>query len=95
MLDQIISEAIEVWDADVHCQFLKDIIPLIELYEVEEDDDWLDKIVAEEDVTNVRLIQTVYLISKISETHAGILASFKAKFPKLYLKMETLNYAST
>ena len=35
-LDQEINEFLEFWDGDQMCAFLRDIIPLFELFDVEE-----------------------------------------------------------
>lgn len=42
----------------------------------------------EEDKTNVRLIRTVYLMSKIAESHAGTLVTIKVRFKDLWKRME-------
>ena len=68
--------------------FLRDIIPLFELYDVEQEDDWVADAVGDEDTRNVRLIRTVYLISRIAEFHAGKLSSMKIRFREIYLRME-------
>lgn len=87
-LEQQINEALNCWDCSHQIAFLRDIIPLFELYDVEDEDDWVKDAVGEEDERNVRLIRTMYLVSKIAENHAGALVNFKVRFPKLYLKME-------
>lgn len=71
------------------CDFLRDIIPLFDLYDVEDDSDWVKDAVGEEDLQNVRLIRTVYLVSRIAEFHAGVLASLKINFKDLYKRMES------
>ena len=53
------------------CKFIEDVFPLLELYDEDEDDDWVKKEVGEENTRNVRIIRTVYLISKFAERHAG------------------------
>lgn len=68
--------------------FLRDIIPLFELYDVEQEDDWVADAVGDEDTRNVRLIRTVYLISRIAEFHAGKLASMKIRFRDIHRRME-------
>jgi len=68
--------------------FLRDIIPLFELYDVEQEDDWVADAVGDEDTRNVRLIRTVYLISRIAESHAGKLASIRIRFSDIYRRME-------
>lgn len=90
-LKETINEALEFWDCTQMIAFLKDIIPLFELYDVEDEDDWVKEAVGESNERNVRLIRTIYLVSIIAERHAGALAAFKMKFPKIYLKMEKEN----
>lgn len=87
-IENQINQALELWDCKRQIAFLEDIIPMLELYDVDEDDDWVKNAVGESNERNVRLIRTIYLISKIAENHCGTLASFKIRFPNLYLKME-------
>ena len=68
--------------------FLLDVIPIIELYNVEEDDDWVENSVGKDDVQNVRLIRTVYLMSRIAEFHAGMLSTMKVRYRDLWKRME-------
>lgn len=70
---------------------MRDIIPLFELYDVEDEDDWVENAVGKENERNVRLVRTVYLVSRIAEFHAGKLCNLKIKFPNLHNKMEKLN----
>jgi hypothetical protein len=70
------------------CRFLRDIIPLFELYDVEDENDWVKEAVGESNERNVRLIRTVYLVSRIAEFHTGVLASLKMNFKDLYKRME-------
>lgn len=90
-IEDQINEALDFWDCKKQIAFLRDILPLFELYDVEDEDDWVKEASGEENERNVRLIRTVYLISKIAESHAGSLASFRMKFPKLHEKMELIS----
>lgn len=87
-LEQEINEFLDIWGADQMCAFLRDIIPLFELYDVEEQEDWLKDAVGEDNERNVRLIRTVYLMSRIAEAHTGKLADLKIRFKDLYRRME-------
>lgn len=87
-LEQEINEFLEKWDSDQMCAFLRDIIPLFDLYNVEDDSDWVKDAVGEESTTNVRLIRTVYLVSRIAEFHAGVLSTLKINFKDLYKRLE-------
>lgn len=87
-LEEEINKFLERWDCDHMTAFLRDIIPLFELYDVENEDDWLLDVVGEEDERNVRLIRTVYLVSKIAENHSGILAHIRINHKRLWERLE-------
>lgn len=87
-LEEEINNFLDVWDCEQLCSFLKDIIPLFELYDVEDEDDWVKDAVGEEDERNVRLIRTVYLVSRIAEFHASKLCTIKINFKDIYKRME-------
>jgi len=85
--DQINDCASYIFEDKV-VNFLYDIIPLFELYDVEDDSDWVEEAVGEENQVNVRALRTVYLMSKIAEKQAGFLVSIKTQYPRLWLKMK-------
>ncbi len=89
-IEQEINDFLESWDCKQQIAFLRDIIPLFELYDVEDEDDWVEKKVGgdEENVRNVRLIRTVYLVARIAEFHAGKLCSINVNFRNLWKRME-------
>jgi hypothetical protein len=88
-LEQEINEFLNYWDLKQMQDFFRDIIPLIDLYNIpEEQEDWVEKAVGEDNVSNVRLIRTVYLISRIAEFHAGKLVGVKMNFKNIYERME-------
>lgn len=84
-LNQEINEFLKEWDIDEMSRFLKNVIPLIENYDL--DEDWLkDK--NEEDEINVRYIRTVYLLSRIADLHASKLCRLNVQFKNLWKRME-------
>jgi hypothetical protein len=83
-----INDFLAIWDSQAMVNFLRDIIPLFELYDVEEEDDWVKNEVGEDNERNVRLIRTVYLISKISMQYSGKLSLLKMRFRDLWSRME-------
>ena len=87
-LEQEINAFLEIWDCKKLCAFLRDIIPLFELYDVEDEDDWVKDAVGAEDERNVRLIRTVYLLSRIAQFHAGPLCRTNIEFKNLWERME-------
>jgi len=89
-LEEEINHFLDRWDYKEQIQFLQDIVPLVELYNVDEDDDWVEKAVGGdiENVRNVRLIRTVYLMSKLAEFHAGKLCMINIEFKNLWKRIE-------
>lgn len=87
-VEELIEGFVIDFDVDRLVKFLSDIIPLVELYAVEEGKDWVIQEVGELNERNVRLIRTVYIMSKIAENHSGMLASIRARYPRLYEKIQ-------
>lgn len=87
-IEEEIDQFLQEWDCDQQMDFLRDIIPLFELYDVEDEDDWVRDAVGAENERNVRLIRTVYLVSKIAEMHSRKLCWINVKFKNLWKRME-------
>src|ERR1700722_16802691 len=87
-LETEVNDAINFWGIDKHTDFLEDILHILEIYGFQTKE-WIDLPMEEEQIT-VRLIETIYMISKIADKHAGALASFKMTFPKLHERMEKI-----
>ncbi|HJT86082.1 MAG TPA: hypothetical protein VJ697_16505 [Nitrososphaeraceae archaeon] len=66
--------------------FYNDTKDLIELYEDEHD--LLKKEMGEENERSVRMIRTIYLVSRIAEYHSGRLCSLKVNFKDLWKRLE-------
>lgn len=89
-IEEEINEFLQVWDCDQQVDFLRDIIPLFELYDVSDEDDWVKNAVGEDNERHVRLIRTVYLVSRIAEFHAGPLCRINVGFKNLWKRMENI-----
>lgn len=89
-LDQEINAFLDDWDCRNLCSFIKDVIPLIELYCVDEGDDWVQKNLDSdsEETNTVRLVRTAYLLSWIAERHAGSICMIRSKYPDLWKRIE-------
>ena len=87
-LEYEINEFLQEWDVDEMRDFFKLVEPLIELYDISEKEDWVEDEVGEEDVRNIRLIRTVYLISRISERFAGRFVGLNIKFKNFWKRLE-------
>jgi len=87
-LEEELNDFLEYWDVKKLKEFFRDVTPLLDLYNVEEENDWVKEAVGEENERNVRLIRTVYLVSKIAEFHAGKLCSINVEFRNLWKRLE-------
>lgn len=87
-LEDQINAFFEYWDCDKNMALLRDIEPLLRLYDVDEGDDWLKKEVGEEDERNVRLIKTAYLVSRLVDLHVSEFISIKYDFKDLWKRIE-------
>lgn len=90
-LEHEINEFIACWGCSEIIEFLRSIIPLFELYDVEDETDWVKKEVGEEHADTVRFARTVYLMSKIADRHSAKLCTLKAEFRGLWQRMEQVN----
>lgn len=87
-IEQQLADMLLDFPADDLTRFLKDIIPLFELYDVEDESDWVEQEVGSEAVNNVRVLRTFYLISRIADFHSGMLVRIKMRHYGLWEKME-------
>ena len=87
-LDLEINQFIDEWDSDNLTALLTACLPLVELYYVDEDQDWVKDAVGDEETRTIRIIRTAYLISKLADMHAGKLSLMKAKYKDLWRRME-------
>lgn len=87
-MEEEINLFLESWGSKEMINFLNDVIPVLELYNVDENDDWVKTAVGEENERNVRLIRTVYLISRLAESHAGKLSLINMRFKGLWKRIE-------
>lgn len=81
---------LEMWGYEDNVQFMRDIIPIFDLYNVDEESDWVREETGgdQEHVNNVRLIRTVYLMSKIAAHHAGSFCRLNIEFRDLWKRMD-------
>lgn len=68
--------------------FFTDVMPLIDLYYVTDDQDWVKDAVGAANEKEVRIARTVYLASKIADFHSGKFAYLKMKYKGLWSRME-------
>lgn len=89
-LEDEINEFLAYWDCEQMQSFIRDIMPLCELYDVEAETDWVADAVGQDDERNVRLLRTVYLLSRLAENHAGRLSTLKMNYKNLCSRMESI-----
>ena len=87
-LEDEINEFLESWDCRQQIEFLRDMVPLFELYDVDNEDDWVRASVGMDNERNIRLIRTVYLVSRLAAFHAVTLCSINVHFKDLWKRME-------
>lgn len=85
---ETINKALDFWTCSDQLKFMKEVVALFRLYDVDEENDWVEEIVGTEDLQNVRLMRTMIIISRIAEFHGTTLFNFKLHFPNLYKEME-------
>jgi hypothetical protein len=88
-IEQEINAFFEEFGREDMLELLKQMFHVFELYDVDEDNGWLKDCIANvDDIENIRMIRTIYLLSKISDLYAGKLCLLKTKFKDLWRRME-------
>lgn len=91
-LEDKINAFLADWHHKDMLDFLKECGEIFFLFDVDENDDWVKKEIdpssTETDVANVRLIRTIYLVSKMADLYAGKLCNLKMNHPKLWKELE-------
>jgi hypothetical protein len=77
-----------IWDLSSLQGLLSELYEIYALYDVDEDDDWLEKDVGGNNVRNVRLIRTVYLLSRLGDLYAGKLCRSSSQYKNLWKELE-------
>lgn len=89
-LEDQINEFVQLWEVKDIIKLFEEFEPLHYLYDVTEEDDWVEKAVGPDDRRNVRVVRTVYLLSRLCELFAGKFVRTNIDFPKLWKKLEDL-----
>lgn len=87
-IEDEINAFLEIWDINAQLLFVKEALALLKIYDVDENDDWVEKEVGKENAQNVRLIRTVHLISRIADFQSGKLCMIKSKFKDIWKRIE-------
>jgi hypothetical protein len=87
-LEDRLLDFLGIWDLKALQGLLIELYEIYALYDVDEDDDWLEKDDGGKNVRNVRLIRTVYLLSRIGDLYAGKLCRSSAANKNLWKELE-------
>lgn len=87
-LEEEINDFLILWDIKNLSAFMHDLLPLVELFNVSEEQDWVKDAVGKEDTEAVRVARTVYLLSKLAELHGPKISSTNTNFRGLWKRME-------
>ena len=89
-IERELEEFLQLWDFEQLTEFFRDVIPLFELFDCEDESDWVTVEVGVENEQNVRLVRTMYLISRIAEKHTAKLARMKSEHKGLFKRLEKI-----
>ena len=84
------SKILGIYGHEQLCSLFEDTFELIQLYNVDETDDWVKDLVGEEHVWETRVARTAYLLSKLAHNHADLLKRVKRCAPAFYLRAQQL-----
>lgn len=87
-VEQELAAMILDFPAEDLISFLQYIVPIFELYDIEDESDWVEDEVGEDATHNVRILRTFYLMSRLADTQTGMLARLKMKYGGLWKRME-------
>ena len=88
-IEQEINDFYDLWPVEKFTSFFQDISEILDLYDVDEHNDWVKKVIAnEEETATIRLIRTVYLFSRFAENHSATLARIKVHHKDLWKRLE-------
>lgn len=82
------SKILGIYRCDRFIELIEDIYEIVRLYNVDEVEDWVADTVGWEDVRNVRLARTAYLLSKLADRHHRWLRSVNRAAPGFWKRAE-------
>jgi hypothetical protein len=88
-LESEIHEFMEVWDKHKVAALLRDMIPFFELFHIDKESaEELEEYEGKVYEAQVRILRTVYLLSRLAHIHAGDLCMMNVRFKNLWARME-------
>lgn len=88
------SKIMGIYNCDKFIQLIEDIYEIILLYDVDEDVDWVKDKVGEEDLRDVRIARTAYLLSRLADHHANHLKKVHRAAPGFWHRAEKISQKS-
>lgn len=92
-IERELVDFMETWRPGFLEEFLRRIVQFYELYDIEDESDWVEEAVGAENVRNVRYIRTVYLLSKLCDFLGPRIITTNSRHPKLWKKLEKYSKA--
>lgn len=86
-VEEEINAFLNVYGPETFKLFLKDVEPLYDLYNSVDDEEWIEECEGVAEINDIRLIRSVYLMSKVADLHALDLAKMKSNFRGLWIRM--------
>ena len=87
-LESEIEEFLKMWGVDEQISFLREVLYLFEMYDINDESDWVANAVGDDNERNFRLLRTVYIMSRVAAIHASTLSAINCRFKDLWKKME-------
>lgn len=87
-LNSDIEKIIGIYKCDQLISFFYDTSEILKLYDVTDENDWVRDIVGEQDVRNVRIARTAFLLSRLAHNHADLLKKVKRVAPGFWQRAE-------
>lgn len=89
-IEQEINDFVKLFGQKEIIEFMEKCIDILELYDVDEEEDWVVDSVGKDQATNVRIIRTIYTISKIADSFASRFKTLNIMHPQLWRKLEMI-----
>jgi|SRR6185369_3653843 len=89
-IEEEINDFLCLWGHEEFRSFLGHVLPIVELYNVDETNDWVRDEVGQEHTRSVRLARTAYLLSRFAESQASRLFNTNIRFKNLWRRMEEI-----
>lgn len=83
-----VNEILDIVNVDCINLFFKELYYLFELFDVDEKDDWVEKLVGKDNVREVRLIRACYIVSRMAEHFSSKFCSVKAHHPNFWKRLQ-------